>query len=158
MRIKISTVSRIRPRLAAFSLVEVLIGMGIMGIVVGAMLSGFTTGFFTMRMARENLRATQIMLEKMETIRLYSWQQVTNMGPPAFIPRNFTNWYDPQTLNNKGTEYVGEMIISDAPISASYSNTMKLVTVRLKWKTGNLSREREFNSYISKYGLQDYIY
>jgi hypothetical protein len=158
MKIKISLVSRIRKQLAAFSIVEAVIGMGVMGTVVGALMSGFTTGFFTMRMARENLRATQIMLEKMETIRLYSWQQVTNVHPKPFIPRTFTNHYDPQTLNNKGVEYTGEMIITNAPISSSYSNTMKMVTVRVKWKTGNLQRQREFNSYISKYGLQDYVY
>jgi uncharacterized protein (TIGR02598 family) len=155
MKIKISLASRIRKQLAAFSLVEAVIGMGVMGTVVGALLSGFTTGFFTMRMARENLRATQIMLEKMETIRLYSWQQVTNQG---WIPTTFTNYYDPQTLNNKGIAYQGELIIANAPISSSYSNTMKLVTVRLKWKTGNVQRQREFSSYISKYGLQDYVY
>ena len=158
MKIKISLASRIRKQLAAFSLVEAVIGMGVMGTVVGALMSGFTTGFFTMRMARENLRATQIMLEKMETIRLYSWQQVTNMYPKPFIPTTFTNYYDPQTLNNKGIAYYGEMIITNAPISSSYSNTMKLVTVRIKWQTGNVQRQREFSSYISRYGLQDYIY
>jgi hypothetical protein len=35
---------------------------------------------------------------------------------------------------------------------------LKLVTVTLNWKTGNLNRTRSFNSYISRYGLQDYIY
>ena len=155
MKIKISIASRIRKKLAGFSIVEAMIGMGIMGTVAGALMSGFTTGFFTMRMARENLRATQIMLEKMETIRLYSWTQVTN---GTFVPPTFTNWYDPQTLNNKGTPYYGEMIITNAPITSTYSNSMKLVTVRIKWKTGNLSRQREFNSYISRYGLQDYVY
>jgi type II secretory pathway pseudopilin PulG len=156
MNIKISAASRLKRKLAAFSLVEVLIGMGVMGTVVGALMTGFTTGFFTMRIARENLRATQIMLEKMETIRLYSWDQVVNN--PNFIPRTFTNWYDPQSLNNKGNPYYGEMIIADAPVSSSYSNTLRLVTVRIKWKTGNLAREREFSSFISRYGLQDYVY
>src|SRR5688500_16526983 len=80
MKIKVSIVSRLRRALAAFSIVEVTIGLGIMGTTMAALFSGFTTGFFTIRMARENLRATQIMLEKVETIRLYSWQQVTNVG------------------------------------------------------------------------------
>jgi len=60
--------------------------MGMIGTVVAAILSGIMTGTFTMRMARENLRATQIMLEKVETIRLYSWNQVTSNG---FIPTDF---------------------------------------------------------------------
>src|SRR5205807_1182296 len=81
-------------RLAGFSLLEASIGMGVIGTVIGAMLSGITTGTLTMRMTRENLRATQIMLEKVETIRLYNWDQVTT----NFIPATFTNSYDPQSV------------------------------------------------------------
>src|SRR6266705_5208440 len=98
MKIKVS-LSRIRSKLAAFSLVEVTVGLGIIGAVVGAMLSGIMTGTFTMRMARENLRATQIMLEKVETIRLYSWDQVNRSG---FIPSDFVATYYPQGAPNVG--------------------------------------------------------
>src|SRR5690242_12164798 len=77
MKIKLHLARALR-RQKAFSLIEVTVGMGILGTVVGAVLSGFTSGIFTMKMARENLRATQIMLERMETIRLYSWDQVTS--------------------------------------------------------------------------------
>jgi hypothetical protein len=109
-----------------------------------------------MRMARENLRATQIMLEKVETIRLYSWEQIKQ---PGFIPPTFTATYDPNGgTNSQGLTYQGSLTISDAVIDSSYSNDMKKVTVRLNWKTGNLDRSREFSSYISRYGLQDYIY
>src|SRR5204863_9159663 len=99
MKIKINLLSRIRRSLAAFSLVEATVGMAIIGTTVGALFTGFTSGFFTMQLARENLRATQIMLEKMETIRLYSWKQVTNS---AYIPNTFTNFYDPQSTINRG--------------------------------------------------------
>jgi hypothetical protein len=136
-------------------MVEVTVGMGVLGAVVGAMLSGITTGTFTMRMARENLRATQIMLEKVETIRLYSWQQITTAG---FIPATFQATYDPQGTPSVGLTYQGTMTINDAPISSSYSNDMKVVTVHLSWQTGSLQRDREFTSYIARNGLQDYIY
>lgn len=142
--------------MAAFSLVEATVGMALISTVVGALFSGFTTGFFTMQMARENLRATQIMLEKVETIRLYSWDQITTTN---FIPTTFTAAYDPQAPNGQqGLTYQGTMTITDAPIGTSYANDMKLVTVTLNWKTGNLNRTRQFSSYISRYGLQDYIY
>ncbi len=49
-------------------MIEVTIGMGVIGTTCAALLTGITSGFFTMRMARENLRATQIILEKVETI------------------------------------------------------------------------------------------
>lgn len=165
MKIRTSIVSRLRSGLAAFSIMEVAVGMGILGTAIAALFSGFATGFFTIRMARENLRATQIMLEKVETIRLYSWQQVTNNG---FIPTNFTALYDPISQpSGSGLTYSGELYIT--PVNPAdmaglggvipvYTNNMRMVTVKLRWKTGNVSRDREFKSYISRFGMQDYIY
>ena len=145
-----------RLKSAAFSLIEASVGMGVLGTVMVALFSGFTTGFFTMQMARENLRATQILLEKMETIRLYSWDQINT---PGFIPTYFSAQYDPQAQSGaRGLTYSGSMVVTNAPISSTYAPDMKLVTVTLNWKTGNLSRTRQFSSYISRYGMQDYIY
>jgi len=113
-----------------------------------------------MQLARENLRATQIMLEKVETIRLYSWKQVTD--PTPYIPRSFTNYYDPQaTGNNRGIPYLGTLEIlpcTAADIGSSYRDDMRKVVVTVRWTTGHLQRTRQFTSYISRYGLQDYIY
>ena len=138
---------------------EVTLGLGIVGMATAALFSAFTSGFFTMRMARENIRATQIMLEKVETIRLYSWQQITNTG---FIPTNFTAKYDPvgQTTAG-GLVYQGSLRI--APVNAiennaDYTDSMRLITVRVDWQTGSLRRTREFKSYVSRFGMQDYIY
>src|SRR5438093_1192011 len=154
MKIKLS-LSRIRMKLAGFSLVEASVGMGVVGTVFAALLSGIASGTFTMRMARENLRATQIMLEKVETIRLYSWDQVNSNG---FIPTSFSATYDPQGAPNVGLTYTGTLAITAAPISSSYSNEMKMITVNLSWQTGGLQRNRQFTSYISRNGLQDYVY
>ncbi len=147
-----------RRSLAAFSLTEVTISMGVVGTVVGALFTGMTSGLFNIRMARENLRATQIMLEKVETIRLYSWSQINT---PGFIPTTFTATYDPQgaTNNAQGLTYSGTMTINtNPPISSSYSNDMAAVTVTLNWQTGNLQRNRQFTTYVTRNGLQSYIY
>ena len=143
-----------RKRLAAFSMVEVTVGMGVVATSMAALFSGFTTGFFTMQMARENLRATQIMIEKTETLRLYSWDQINT---PGFIPAAFTNKYDPNSAN-QGLAYYGTLSVTNAPISSSYSNDIKLVTVTLNWTTGSLSRNRTLTTYIARNGLQSYIY
>jgi len=155
MRIKLATKSKLSRKLAGFSLIEASVGMAVIGIVVGAMMSGMTTGTVIMRMARENLRATQILLEKVETIRLYSWDQINT---PGFIPPTFTENYDPSSTNSQGLTYNGTMQIAPAPIASSYSNDLKMVTVHLSWLTGTIQRDREFTSYISRNGLQDYIY
>ena len=130
-------------------------GMGILATTVGALMSGLTYGFFTMKIARENLRATQIMLEKVETIRLYSWDQINT---PGFIPTNFVAYYDPNSPDNPGQTYYGTLTITNSNISASYADDLKLVTVTISWQTGGLTRTREFKSFISRYGLQDYVY
>ena len=156
MKIKSALLNRIRRAAAAFSLVEATVSMGLVGTAVAALFTGYTTGFFTMQMARENLRATQIMLEKVETIRLYSWNQINK---PGFIPAAFTNYYDPQgSVGNQGVAYRGTMTIGPCDLPSSYAPSMRKVTVRLEWTTGHLQRSREFTSYISRYGLQDYIY
>jgi len=155
MKIRELIVSRKKRLLAAFSMVEATVGLGILATVGGALMTGITGGFFTMQMARENLRATQIMLEKVETIRLYSWDQINTAG---FIPLNFTNRYDPNSVSSQGLKYYGTMRISDAGFGTAYSPTMKKVTVTLNWKTGNLDRNRTFTTFIARDGLQNYIY
>src|SRR4051812_929958 len=154
MKIKMNLMKALR-RQRAFSLIEVVVAMGILGTVVGAVLSGFTSGIFTMKMARENLRATQIMLERMETIRLYSWEEVTTAG---YLSNSFTAFYDPNATNAPGLTYTGTMTVSAAPVTSSYSNDMRMFTVTLAWKTGSLPRNRSFSTYISRYGMQDYIF
>ena len=145
-----------RQKLAAFSLVEATIGMGIVGTTIATLFSGFTSGFFTMQMARENLRATQIMLERVETIRLYSWDQVNT---PGYITPTFTAPYDPEAADGQqGLVYIGSIQIVPCDVPSSYSADMRKVVVRLNWQTGRLQRSREFTSYISRFGMQDYVY
>ena len=57
----------------AFSMIEILVAMVVLGIMFVSLYSGFSSGFAVVQLARENLRATQILQEKMETIRLYTW-------------------------------------------------------------------------------------
>lgn len=148
---------RLRRKLtAAFSIAEVSVAMGIIGTASVALFSGFTTGFFTMQMARENLRATQIMLERTETLRLYNWDQVTL---PGFIEPTFTEKYDPNaTSGAQGLTYSGTVRIDPVPLTTAYSDDMRMVTVTLNWKTGEINRNRSFTTYIARNGMQNYVY
>jgi prepilin-type N-terminal cleavage/methylation domain-containing protein len=139
----------------AFTLVEVTISMGLLGLVLSILYNGITAGFFTVRMGRENLRATQILLEKAETLRLYSWAQITNK---AYIKTNFSAPFDPNSVSGKGCVYSGTIEIVPAALDTDYTADMRLVTIRVNWKTGGLNRTREFRSFVSRYGMQDYIY
>jgi type II secretory pathway pseudopilin PulG len=139
---------------AAFGLTESLIGVAIIGVVFTSLYAGMTMGFQSVRSARENLRATQILLEKFESLRLYNWDQVTTNN---YIPTTFTNHYvlNPQTA---GTVYTGRVSIGPVPLTEVYRDDMRLVTVSVEWTTGNIRRSRSFSSFVAKYGLQHYIY
>src|SRR6476660_4898105 len=119
MKIKnlLSTRRHLRRLTQAFSLVEVTMSMGVIGVSVAALFSGFTSGFFTMQMARENLRATQIMLERVETIRLYSWDQINT---PGYITPAFSASYDPEAPSGQnGLVYRGTISVEDCGVPAS---------------------------------------
>src|ERR1043165_7672934 len=91
---RLNNVQRAAPKRAAqgFTLIDALFAMVISGVMFTALYAGLAFGFKVIRIARENTRATQIMLEKMETIRLYTWDQVTNYGDTNlgnyFLPSN----------------------------------------------------------------------
>jgi len=136
-------------------ILELVIAIALIGMLVLAVYGAITSGTGTVRMARENLRATQILLEKMEAIRLYNWDQTdTN-----FIPSTFTVNYDvTSTSTNSGILYYGQVTLAPANTGTSYSDDLKLVTVRLDWKTGQITRSRQLSTYVCRTGIQNYIY
>jgi len=126
-----------------------------MGIVFVALYAGMATGFQSVRAARENLRATQILLEKFETLRLYNWDQITTTG---FVPDGFTNYFAP-SQSSKGVAYVGRVTITtnNMPITEAYADDMRMVVITLSWTQGNRPLSRTFTNFVARYGLQNYI-
>ena len=139
------------------TLIEAIIAMAVLGITAAGIIGTFNSGFLIMGMVRENQRATQAMLEKLETIRLYSWSQVTSNG---FIPSTFTDYYDPQAVSSaRGAVYNGTLAISNFPYATSYSNNMRQLTVTLSWQgAGNVGRQRRLTTFIARDGMQNYVY
>lgn len=144
---------RARGNNSGFSLVESLVGMGLIGVVMVALYSAISTGLFNMRMARENLRATQILLQKTETIRLCNWTQISSNG---YVPASFVVAYDPQSTNS-GITYTGAVSIVNAVSGVPYSNDLKQVTITLNWVSGKLARQRAMSTYVARYGIQSFI-
>jgi uncharacterized protein (TIGR02598 family) len=153
---------RQRARHGAFSLVELTVAMAIIGVVVVAVYGAITSGVTTMRLARENLRATQILVEKMEAIRLYTWEQ---LHATNFIPTSFTVPYDAAAITtnattNAGLVYHGTFTITNAPLATTYADELRLVTVSLVWtsQVTDMPRRRELKTYVCRTGIQNYIY
>ena len=96
------------PRFVAFTLVEALIGVAVMGTVFVSLYAGMATGFQSIRASQQNLRATQIMVEKFEAMRLFNWDQINT---PGFVPLTFTAKFAPNS-SSPGITYTGTIRIS----------------------------------------------
>ena len=158
----LSTLKNLQRRLAAgFSLTEGLMGVAVMGIVFVSLYTGMATGFKSIRDSRENTRATQIMIEKFETIRLYNWDQINT---PGFIPPTFTAKFFPNTTggttstSGSGITYTGRIQITPVPFADVYGADMRALTLSLTWSSDGQTHSRQFTSYVGRYGIQNYVY
>ena len=157
-------------RHGGFSLPEGLFGLAIMGVVFITLYTGMTTGFESIRRSRENLRATQILMERFETIRLYTWEQVNT---PGYIPTNFVAYFEPsyskistnastnaivKHMGASGIPYTGTVTVASSGISEPYSNDLRKITVELAWSSNGRNCKRSYSSFIARYGLQNYVY
>jgi hypothetical protein len=134
-----------------------MVSSALIGIMVLAFLGSFSTCFQNIQLDRENSRAAQILLEKTELVRLYNWDQIVGNDTNTVVPTTFTMPFYPDT-NNGGFLYSGTVTITNAPVSEAYSNDMRYITISLAWTSGKVRRTRIMSSYVSKYGLQNYIY
>ena len=154
MRIDISANQQTGALHSAFTRVEVMVGVLAMAIMLAGLYLGFSQGFAVIQATRENLRATQILQEKMETIRLFQWEDITT----AQSPYGFTNYSYPLAApGGQGTTFYGTRIIASAPVTESYSNDIRLVSVQLNWASGKVQRQCEMKTLVSRYGLHNYF-
>jgi Tfp pilus assembly protein PilV len=142
---------------SAFTLMEVIVAVLVLTTISTAFYLGLSTCFSVIKTSREDIRATQIMMQKLEAVRLCTWSQLTNFS--------FKEPYDPMgsTNNSSGVYFYGTVTKGAVglPTAASYSNNMRLVTVSLNW-TNNLGAphpfSRQMQTYYARYGLQSYIW
>jgi Tfp pilus assembly protein PilV len=144
-------------RQLAYTLAEVMVGVAIMSVMFLTLYLGFTQGFGVVQGARENLRATQILQQQAEVIRLYTWDQI-DPASGWIPPTTIWKFYPLGGSGNQGITYTGTVSITAAPMTESYAADNKLVTFALTWKSGNVQRQRQIATLVSKYGLHNYIY
>ncbi len=163
---KLDGLKPFEPTPKAYTLAEVMISIFLISVMMVSLYAGFYSGFAIVKLSRENLRATQIMVQKMEAIRIYNWTQITNS---TFLKTNFVDYYNPSgtTNNTAGAYYQGFISAASLPsgIPAAYQNNMRAITVTIFWtnylqhpKTNVIVRIRQMQTFYSRYGMQDYIY
>ena len=146
-------------RADAFTLIEVVVSVAVAGVLLVSMYAGLTFGFGQIQVSREEERATQILAEKMEFVRLFNWDQVVNQ--PGYVPTNFTASYsvtNPTNAPAGSLIYTGKVTVASAPVSENYSNDLKMMVIALSWQSRGLTHRRTMTTFVSRYGLQNYLY
>jgi len=141
------------------TLIEVMMGIAVMGVMCVSLYAGFVYGFAQIRVSRENVRAAQILLERMELVRLLNWDQVVNL--PGYVPTTFAAPFyagNPTNAPVNGFVYTGTVQVLPAPVSETYSNKLQMIKIEVSWPSGSLIRKRQMTTFVSEYGMQKYIY
>lgn len=153
--------SRTRPpcrAAAGHSLPEAVIAVSLVGVMFISLYAGFTTGFGILRSARENIRATEILNEQTERVRLLNWSQVNSTD---YLPPTFVRPFDPadNSPNPSGPVFHGR-IETDLPTDwpEPYQNRGRLITITLTWTNSEgstpLVHQRQVQTCVARYGMQ----
>jgi prepilin-type N-terminal cleavage/methylation domain-containing protein len=152
--VAVASTAKTSPRLsrrsqAGYSLVEVSVAALVVGILIASILSTVTHGFGILARSRETLRAHQILQQEVETVRTYSWSQMTNN-----VNFGTTN------VSDSGVVYWVTRSADSYGNSTNYgSNHLKKVTISIQWTnmTGD-SMRKSMTTLVSQNGLNDYLY
>jgi prepilin-type N-terminal cleavage/methylation domain-containing protein len=132
---------------SGFTLMESMIGSIILALVLVSLLALASHCFRYLMDIRRTARATQVLQQKMEDIRLLSWSQLTTINTSfvdsnavlntVFTGRVFTNSYD---------SYLG-------------TSTVMQVTLQLTWLNRTGTRQTNtLSTVIANGGLNRYIF
>jgi len=145
----------------AWTLPEVIVTVAVLAIVLVSLFAGFSYGFSVIRATREDLRATQILTQKIEAIRLCTWVQLTTQ-----CPATFQDTYVTAGGTNSGLIYYGTISQATNPnLPSGYQDQVKLITVSVTWKTPgtgpddpSITHTRSMQTQSAMYGLQNYLF
>jgi type II secretory pathway pseudopilin PulG len=165
-----------------YTLVELGVGIALVTLVVSALYAGMTFTLQISNQTRENLRATQILVEKLEALRLYTWDQIASpfdpdepedpLDPfdpedphspeveadPFILPSTFTAPYTPGSTNAGELTYYGTLTLTNAPVAEAYGPHLLLVKVGVTWTNASgRVQSREMQTLFAKYGMQNNI-
>jgi hypothetical protein len=147
---------------AGHSLPEAIMAVSLVGVMFISLYAGFSSGFAILRAARENLRATEILNQQTERLRLLNWSQV--LDADTFLPPTFVASLNPvdSPTNPEGLVFQGTIEAAtptDWPVA--YRDQARLITITLTWTNLSGSKpmvnRRQVQTCVARYGMQSYV-
>src|SRR5437868_13901783 len=96
---------------SAFTIAETVVAVAVLAIMLASFFAGLSMSLSVVQAARENVRATQLMSERMETLRVTRWE---DLGPT-----NFLAFFNPATnvtgSGAAGLIYTVQVSLANAP-------------------------------------------
>ena len=144
---------------AGFTLAEALIASAVVGVSFIGLVGGLVQGDDIIQGSQQNMRATEIMEQQMETLRLYTWDQLTNN---SYIPTTNSYSFYPNSMTNQnqgvGITYYETLAITSSGLTEAYGNDLRQVIVSVTWNSTSGQHQRKMTTLVSHYGMQNYIY
>src|SRR5262249_49140410 len=132
-----------RASASGFTLAETVVAVLISGVMLPPLFTGLGFAFSGVQEMRDGLPAPPIFLQRMESIRLASFNALQN---PAAYPVTSTEYYSPsgKASGNGGTVYTLTYNWASglSSLPPSYRSNMMVVTVTAAWKSGSVPRTR----------------
>ena len=146
---------------AAFSLVELAIGVAILGLVIGGVYSGMVAQYALVRTNTDKLQAEQILVGKLDLIRLYSWNQITNsllqVTNVAALSNSIASTFVSTSNDGSSNVFSGQVTVSPPDMTETYTSSVVMVTVQLTWTISSGVFSNSASTLVSQYGLHNYI-
>ena len=144
---------------------KMLVGVAFVGVVVTLLYGAFSVGFPAIQSTRENLRASQIVMQKAEALRLFTWSQVCDTNPhPA---RLFVEPKDsPGVSGSSGSVQYAGYGSAAVPATGELANAsprhLRTVTVTVCWTNSDGAKpvvhRRDMQARLARNGTPKYIW
>jgi len=152
-------------REAGDTFAKMLVGVAFVGVVVLLLYGAFSVGFPVIQSTRENLRATRIVMQKAEALRLFAWSQVCDPNSdrkPLFVePQD-----SPGVASSRGDVQYSGYITAGAPAAGDLADPsrshMRPVTVTVCWTNSHggkpVVQTRQIQTRLARNGMPKYIW
>ena len=138
---------RLKRQQGGFTLIEAMVASIILGVVLVSLLLLSSRCFHYLTDIRRTARATQVLQQKIEDIRLLSWSSLQTIN---------TSFVDSNTVLN--TVYTGNIFTNSYDTYAGTATVMQ-VTLRLTWRDRTDSTQTNYlSTLVANGGLNRYIF